>query len=268
MNDLEKLKEPYMSLVSNINISDYSMLEVADKYTKETDKLQKDVYTSMLIIYCWPALEKLYYNQNVKLLSLTDCYDIFMDSFFYVMDKKVWKNPNNILYNDKDAILKAMYVLVESRRKNYFVSQNRQKRIVNQYPMSLDSLSKDFQDGYFSSITEKYNFDRGWEEKFINSLWQEKRYIAAIVFDIIITFNVFEDNKLNIKKIKKYLKHLSRDYYSDFLKRYDIIDAELGVYDRYISNIDEGLIYNYIHTALSSFREEISLQKVRENNVD
>lgn len=268
MTDLEELREPYKTLISTIDISTLTMLEVSDKYNSEQDIYKKDIYAAILVDYCWPALEKLFYNQTVFILSLTDCYDIFMDAFFYVMEKQVWHDPENILYNDKDAILKAMYVVVESRRKNYFISQSRQKRVVNQSPLSLDILSEDFQEGYFSSITETYNFDRDWDKKFIKSIWEEQKYITAIIFDILLNANVIDENKINTKRIKKIIKHLTQNSYLQFMQKYSIIDNDLYVYKTYIQNINLDNLENYIINALVEFKHSEILKEIKNNNVD
>lgn len=265
-SELSEIKKNYIVLSKYIDVSNYTMLEIADKYLNEVDEFKKDIYAAILILYCWPALEKLYYKQQVKVLSQNDCYDIFMDSFLYVMEKQVWKNKNNKLYNDEDAILKAMHVLVESRRKNYFIAQNRQKRYVNQCPVSLDVLSDDFQDGYFSSITETYNFNRGWEKNFVNTLWKSKKYISAIIFDILMNLNVFDENEVDYKKIKKHVKHISKEQYKKFLKRYDIIDKDLIIYHKYIKNIEENMIYTHIINSFNSFKSDLDLKHVKENN--
>jgi len=265
-NSLSEIKKNYITLSKCLDTSKYTMLEIADKYITEKNEFKKDVYAAVLILYCWPALEKLYYKQQVKVLSQNDCYDIFMDSFLYVMEKQVWKNESNKLYNDKDAVLKAMHVLVESRRKNYFIAQNRQKRYVNQCPISLDELSSEFQEGYFSSTEEKYNFNRGWDKRFVKKQWENKKYISAIIFDILMNLNVFDEDKVNYKKIKKQIKHISKYQYKRFLKRYDIIDKDLYIYYKYVSNIDENMIYTYITNAFSSFRSDLNLKQVKDNN--
>lgn len=268
MTELEELKNNYALLANTVDVSNTSILEIADKYLNETDSFQKDKYAAVLMVYCWPALEKLYYKQNVKILSLVDCYDIFLDSFFYVMDKCVWKDENHSLYNDEDAILKAMYVLVESRRKNYFVSQNRQKRVANQYPVSLNTLSEEFQDGFFSPIMEKYNFNRGWEKEYVQLLWKDKLYITALIFDVLVNLDVFdEQERVNVKKIKKYIKNLSEMYYNGFIERYDLEDNGI-IYDKYIKNVDDGRIYDYIYNAFSTFKRSVDFNTITVNNAD
>ena len=267
MTELNALKEPYINL-STIETGNLTPLELYDNYINTDNQYLKDVYIAKLIIYCWPALEKLYYGQNTKVISLTDCYDIFMDSFLYVMEKHVWKDSEHSLYNDEDAILKAMYVLVESRRCNYFVAQNRQKRAVNQYPVSLDSLSDEFQEGYFSYSNEHYNFNRGWDKEFINDLWENKKYITAIIFDCVINLDVFEDEGLNIKKLKKYVKNISENHYLKFIDKYDIMDDDLNIYHTYIQGLNDDIIYTYIDNAISDFKNNVQLKRIKDNNVD
>lgn len=265
MSDLNQLKSNYEAISNSFDTGNLSMIEIADKYINEKDSYKKDCYAAKLIVYCWPALERLYFKQNVKVMTVNDCYDIFMDSFFYVMEKCVWKNPDNMLYNDKDAVLKAMYVLTESRRRNYFVAQNRQKRVINQYPISLESLYEDFQDGYFTPVEERYNYYDGWEKDFIKSLWSKKQYISAVVLDTILTSEVFdEDFNFDIKKLKKCVKNFDIVCYDIFIKKYDL-ELNYDIFHKYIENINDTTLYNYIRTALLSFKTNGVLKEILEN---
>lgn len=260
---LAEYKEIYTQVVSK-EVKNLPILEIAHLYNNELDSYKKDMYAAALILNCWPALEKLYYKQNTKILSEMDCYDIFMDSFLYVMEKQVWTDENNSLYQDKDAILKSMYVVTESRRKNFFIAQNRQKRHVNQYPVSLDTLSEEFQEGYFSSIIETYNFERGWEKEFIATLWDKQLYISAVIFDVILHADVIDDNGIDKKKIKKYIKNMSDLEYNDFIIRNNLKE-NYEIYENYIEDLDDRVLYVYIDNALQMFKRSEYLNRIRED---
>ena len=154
---LNDIKQNYIS-IAGAKLPSVSSIDLVDKYFLANTR-DKDYYLAQLILYCWPVLEKLFYKQTVKIMSEEECYDIFIDAFFYVIQHQVWKDENSSLYQDKDALLKAMYTTVESRRRNFFIAQNRQKRQVNQFPLSLDGLSDEFQEGYFSPVSDSYNLD-------------------------------------------------------------------------------------------------------------
>lgn len=263
---LDELKQNYISLASTKPLS-ITPLELVDKYFSADDG-EKDYYLSQLILHCWPALEKLFYKQNMKVLSEEECYDIFIDAFFYVIQHQVWKDENSSLYKDEDALLKAMYTTVESRRRNFFVAQNRQKRQVNQFPVSLDDLYESFQDGYFSPVTDLYHIDKGWSIQYIKDLWGEGLYVSAVVFHLLLTCDVYTDtNEINIKKIKKLLKFFDDVCYNQFKHTYEIIDDGNVVYDKYIKNLSDDIAYQFIYSALYLFRTSDTLKNLYNNQL-
>lgn len=266
MSELSKLKELYVSKIGN-NSFDGSYTDLVDKYFSEEDPDKRDIYISQIIVHCWPALEKMCYKQSNEVLSEVDCYDIFMDSLQYVLEKRVWNNPESSIYKDKDAVLKCMYVVTNSRRKGYFTAQNRHKRKVNQFPLSLDSLSEEFQEGYFSPVFEKYNFERGWESKFISRLWEKKLYVSAIILDIILNLDVFEGDSISKKKIKKYVKNFDLSCYNSFIERYKL-DSDEFVYNDCIQELTDKTIYAYIDSALNLFKTSDMLQEIKQENVN
>lgn len=258
---LDDLKQNYIN-IANTKVSHLTPIELVDKYFSEGIP-DKNYYLACLILYCWPVLEKLFYKQNMKIMSEEDCYDIFIDSFFYVIQHQVWKDENNVLYNDEDALLKAMYTTVESRRRNYFIAQNRQKRQVNQFPMSLEGLSEEFQEGYFSPTTDSYDMHRGWSKKYIHKLWDNKLYVASIVFHILLTCDVYdEEDNISYKKIKKLLKHFDDLCYNNFIHIYGIQDDEQLIYKKYIMSMSDNMMYDYIHSAMTLFHNSTILKNI------
>ena len=258
---LDELKQNYLSVVDT-KVSSLTPIELVDKYFS-SDTPDKNQCLAQLILYCWPVLEKLFYKQSMKVLSEEDCYDIFIDAFFYVIQHQVWKDENSSLYKDENALLKAMYTTVESRRRNFFVAQNRQKRQVNQFPVSLDGLSEDFQEGYFSPTTDSYDINRGWSKEYINNLWDNKLYVTSIVFHILLTCDVYdEDDNISYKKIKKLLKHFDDSCYNDFIHTYEIQDDEQLIYKKYVLSMSDSTMYDYIYSAMNLFHNSTILQNI------
>ena len=263
---LDDIKQNYISMAGTKS-SSTTPIELVDKYFS-VDSHDKNQYLAQLILYCWPALEKLFYKQTVKVLSEEECYDIFIDAFFYVIQHQVWKDENSSLYQDKDALLKAMYTTVESRRRNFFVAQNRQKRQVNQFPISLDGLSEEFQDGYFLPVDDSYNIDKGWSVKYIYDLWEQKLYVTAVVFHLMLTCDVYtEDNKISNKKIKKLLKYFDKMCYNDFINIYGLKDTHGDIYDKYIKNMSDTMMYQYIQSAINMFQDSDTLKHIYDNQL-
>ena len=263
---LNDIKQNYIS-IAGAKLPSVSSIDLVDKYFLANTR-DKDYYLAQLILYCWPVLEKLFYKQTVKIMSEEECYDIFIDAFFYVIQHQVWKDENSSLYQDKDALLKAMYTTVESRRRNFFIAQNRQKRQVNQFPLSLDGLSDEFQEGYFSPVSDSYNLDKGWSIKYIRYLWENKLYVTTIIFYLLLTFDVYtSDNKINVKKIKKMLKYFDLMCYNNFINTYRLKDKNHEIYDKYIKNMSDVTIYQYIQSAFTLFHNSDTLKYIYNNRV-
>lgn len=248
MNELEYIKSNYIECAKHVDISDLSMLEVVDNMLSTCCEQDKDAYISHIILYTWPALEKLYFNQNKKIISVSDCYDIFLDSLYYILEKQVWKDKNNKLYKDEDALIKAIYVAVESSRKNYFTAQNRDKRIANFKAEYYDPTEEFLNGNYISKIYEKYNFNGDWINDVIKDLWKSKQYISAIILYMILNLDIFDGNEvLNISKLKKYLRKINLEFLSMLSGKYkiDIEDSK-----KYVLKIKDKNLDNYISSAL------------------
>lgn len=262
MSRLKELKSMFIEDANQIDDSELSVLDIANMYSKNTSN--KDDIIAYLIVYTWPALEKLFYNQNNKVLSVEDCYDIFLDSLYYVLEKKVWNDKNSKLYNDKDALLKAMYTVVESRRINYFVAQNRDKRLANFEAISIDYLAQEYNlDSLLPSTSLIYSSI--YKEDLIDifkQAWVKKKYVWAVIFDIILNMDVIEKDSLNTKKIKKYIKNIDENYLINLKERYELNDSDIENSYDYLSNIEDSYIDAYIKNALQELRTHEKIKEI------
>ena len=125
---------------------------------------------------------------------------------------------------------------------------------LNQFPISLDDLYENFQDGYFSPVTDCYHINDGWSIEYIKYLWGQKLYVSAVIFHILLTCDVYTDNnQINIKKIKKLLKHFDDMCYNQFKDIYEITDKDNNIYNRYIKDLSDDDSYQFVYSALYLF---------------
>ena len=199
-----------------------SLFELAMKYINK-DYNNENRCISEIIVRCWNVFDVMYYQRNPNMMiPLEDMHDIFLDSLCYILEKRVWLDKSNKLYNDKDAVIKSLYTVMESRRKNYLIAQFRQKRKLNTTSISIDFLKDKFQDGYFSKTVDNIEYNKSILQNIIVNKFNKKQYITAIILDAILNYNVFNSEGFDKRKLKKYLKNISIENIQLLNNRYNI----------------------------------------------
>lgn len=227
---LNELREQFEGLDIK-ELDKYSCTEVADKYLSSSSISEKNKYVSFLICNNWNLLQRIFYTNNNSVLTEEECYDIFIQTFHYVIKMHVWTNPDSSLYNDSQAFEKAMAITIQSRRKNYLKAKFRQKRIVNNTNFSLDNLEEDFQEGYFSKQEDNL-IDVSITKDIYSAIESEiirycgyKLYLTGLILEGIIYHNTYdEDGDFDMRKMKKYLKNLSPEFRLYFKEKYHCAD--------------------------------------------
>lgn len=225
---LSELKEPY-ERIDKKKLDSYSCNEVVELYLSSSSDIEKNQCISYLICKAWNLVNNLYYKNNKMKLTCEECYDIFIQTLYYVVSNHVWTDEDSSLYNDKDAFMKAMAVTIESRKKNYVNSKFRHKRVANTMSYSLDSLEEDFQEGYFSQAEpENYDVITEQVEKRIQHYFKRKHYLAAFILESVIFNNVFtSDNELDDRKLRKILRNIDNNFCEKFAEKYSLNPNEV-----------------------------------------
>lgn len=223
---LNELKEPYeRCLAVNKNkLNNYSCNDIVKLLLSSSSSYEKDIYISYLVCKSWNLLQKIYYVNNNANLSSEECYDIFTQTLHYVIKSHVWDNSESTLYKDKDAFMKAMAITIQCRKKNFINAKFKQKRILNNNILSLDSLYEDFNEGYFTNfIEEYYNLNDYLIDKQIVYYFKRKYYLASFILEGIIYYNIYDkSNNLDIRKLRKYLRNIDDDFCKYFSSKYNL----------------------------------------------
>lgn len=209
---LKDNKKIYLSLVKDFN-EEITTREIIDTI-EHVDKQRKEIYTALLILEAWPCVTRMYHRNNNAELTEEECYDIFLDSFFYLLDRKPWSKKSNKLYKDEDAFIKAMNTCCESRKKNYINSKFRDKRFVNYKTMSLDKMQEDYFADYLMEDKNKVN-PYFILDDVIKSFINNYQFIEALVLDIIVSYNIFNDGSFSYIRLKKMIRDFDDLRFSD-----------------------------------------------------
>lgn len=226
---LHELKIPYETIYLTVpatilNMSSEELIDVLPDKSFDTDAIM-----SVLIYRSWQALVNIFYKQ--KSLTEEQCYDIYLEALEYIIKTKPWKKEDNILYNDSNAFLKAMITCTKSRKMNYFISQHRDKRLLNTTALSIDKLSEEYNDYYQGFDTDTYFPELLNITSEIKKLFCSKKYITAFVLDAILNSDVFSENGIDLKKMRKHLIRLTENYLKTFATKYSV-NFEEAIYSK------------------------------------
>lgn len=252
---LSELKKPFETSIETCKyeLDKYNCNEVVNLYLSSSTVYDKNIYISYLILKSWNLLQNIYYKNNITSLSSEECYDIFIQTLNYVVSKHVWDNKESSLYNDPEAFMKAMAITIQCRKKNFVNAKFKYKRVANNNYLSLDSLQEDFSEGFFTPYEDKYEdlFDSMVEER-IKYYFTKKKYLASFILEGILYNNIFNsDNELDIRKLRKYLRHIDVNFCRYFSNKYRLNSKEVEHSLSYFKNdtqdkLDKKIQYSFI----------------------
>ena len=256
-----ELKKPYERLY-NSKLDKYTCTEVAELYLSSSSIMEKNEYISYLVCNSWNLLQKIYYTNNNNILTVEECYDIFIQTLHYVIKSHAWTRPDSSLHNDKKAFEKAMAITIQSRRKNYLKAKFTQKRIVNNGNLSLDSLEEDFQDGYFSNYEDDYS---GTSIEKINREISRKNYLAAFLLEAILYNNIFtDDHELDMRKLRKHIRHIDDGFCEFFAAKHGLNINEVKHSLDYFKNSSQDKLDKKIQNAFIILRRDDIIKQILE----
>lgn len=260
---LDELKKPYEKNF-NHNLKNKLDTELVDMYLSTNySNVEKDQCIANLICNSWYLLQRMYYKNQAN-LSMEDCYDIFIQTFHYVVGHHVWDKETSSLYQDKEAFIKAMAITLECRRKNFLKAKFRDKRILNAGSLSLDELEEVFSDGYFSAVDFEEPtdaIDKSIEER-ISYYLQHKCYLPALILEAVLYNNVYDsEGNFDYRRLKKYLRNLTPEFKSYIIEKYGGNLDELNEVSNY-NDMTVQRLDNLIRYSFMTLRHDKVIQKI------
>lgn len=255
---LKEIKRPFEQIIESngLNLKEININNIITKY-KESG-CSDSICLSILFHEAWPALDSIYYNQRGGLiLSAEECYDIFVDTFQYIIKSSPWENKDHKLYGEEKAFLRAMRTCIKHRKLNYLDAQFKQKRVANTGAISMDYLNEEFQEGYFfDTVDEDFDGITVDSKALVAEWFNKKKYLHAFIFDLILHDNVFNDNQFSIKKLRLALRHIEDKYIIYFSSMYNLNKEEVKYSLKYFINLSNENLNTHIEKCLQDFRED------------
>ena len=225
----------------DIDRSELCRLYVANK----DDEVLSNSYLSAILYKFWNITEHNYYTQKYKVATEADCIDWTVEGITYALDRHVWDDPDNSLYQDPKGPEKAINVAIYSTKVNFYQRIKHQKEKISYESISLEQLMENSSDSYYLPTYDKDTFADSYISKLIRDSFKDKDYMKAFVLDGIINTNVFqtviENDKtytvFDDKKLRKHLRKLDPNYCKIFSSRYGIKFEDVLKYTETLKNI-------------------------------
>lgn len=267
MENLNDIKQMFLQAceISDLTERDRKSIDINEllNHYYNLDKPDRNYWISQIILYSWPVLENLYYRNNTLNLTPWECYDIFIDSIHYVLDKQIWNNKSSSLYQDKNAFMKALYVKTSSTKKNCMNGKFKQKRFANQYTISTEYIAEEYGDGFLTHTEDHPDLYRDTLEQLCKDFFEQKQYATFFIMDAILNYNVFNDDlSIDYRKVRRYLRD-TRNYYCDVLAaRYDIDLKKLQDVSVEYSALSLNELTSKIDNALQELRKNKFIKQI------
>ena len=212
-----------------------SKTELANLYIEHEQDFLANSYFSALICKFWNLISSYYYRQGIKVASEQDCYDWLITGITQALRQRVWKNPDNVLFNDPKGPEKAITICIMSDRANYYQYVKYDKRKLNYSSLSLDVLEENSSDGYFIPYYDTYISLTDYIVQLIKTKFEQQDYFFCFLVDAIMNFDIIIDNdkesyyNIDIKKFNKFVDNIDISYIEYFSNTYnqsiDIVKA-------------------------------------------
>ena len=215
---LEDVYKNYKQLADAVDWKKYNQNDLFYEYIKhENDHLKENFYAGIVCRY-WGLMGRIYVQCN-KHVPFEQCYDILIDAINYVLEKRVWENPESSLYEDPTGPDKACHIALKRQRGILLSKYTAQKRQSNFNTLSIDEMYENYSDateGLFNVVDETVplmEVDRDLVN-FINSFSNAK--------DKIILDQVCFTRWTSLQGVSNSLKRLSLDDYEYYDKMYNV----------------------------------------------
>ena len=112
---LEEVYKNYRQLADEVNWKKYNQNDLFFEYIKHENDSLKDKFYAGIVCRYWGLSGRIYQQCN-RHVPFEQCYDILIDAINYVLEKRVWENPESSLYEDPTGPDKAFHIALRRQR--------------------------------------------------------------------------------------------------------------------------------------------------------
>lgn len=266
---LDEYKQIYIENANLIpNWRNMSKSELAKLYIQHEGTDIANSYFSAIMCKYWNLIGSYYYKQDVKIANETDCYDWLIEGITYALEKRVWEDPENALYNDPKGPEKAMTVCITSTRATFYQYTKHDKRSLNYTLLSLDSLEENSSDGFFLPFFDSYETLQSYVNDKVIEAFNKKDYFVCFFLDALFNSNIIVDKSkagdynINISKFCNYVNEMTDKYLYRISLQYKIDYIILKSAFVYIQTMPHYRIHSNINRVMNMLRKDNSLRSL------
>lgn len=250
---LEEVYKNYRRLADEINWKKYNQNELFFEYIKHEHDPLKDKFYAGIVCRFWGYSGRIY-NQCNKHVPFEQCYDILIDAINYVLEKRVWENPESSLYNDPTGPDKAFHIALRRQRGIILSGYTAQKRQSNFNTLSIDEMYENYSDateGLFNIVDESIA-PTNEDEEILNFVSSFPHPIQKIILDMIC-FNKWNTISGVITKMRK----LTRDDFEYYNTIYGISKEDFLACLCKLARTSNVTVMGWIQTLLQEIKENL-----------
>jgi len=253
---LEQVYKSYLNLANQIDWKKYS---INDLFVKAIENENTDLYEKYyagIICRVWGYSGRVYHSVN-RHIPFEQCYDIVIDAVNYVLEKRVWENPESSLYGDKSAPDKAFHISLKRQRSIVLANLTADKRQSNFNNLSIDEFHEAYNDSSDGMLFEGLCSSESDNNLgiYISSYFDNDDYIEAFALDSIC-YGQYGD--YSVDKIIKIIKNLDNKDFKYYKMFYNLSNSKYKKYLKEISRTNKQIIEYHIKKLLYNLREEFN----------
>lgn len=241
------------------NYQELTKTELADGYCDAEEAGNAALassYFSALMLRYWYKIYQWKVDSASLRLEDTEFEWWLRDAIRIAFVYKAWRDPENKIYGDPNAVDKIINQICFSVRGREYQHFNKNKRKANVQAMSLDEALDEDGDyilGYSDSLVDEYEPD--YSDELIKMLLLRNQVIEALIIDGIAHYDTFKDVKKS--KTVEQIDTATGEAYEDTIK-YHTMEFDPVKLVKHLNSIDQKFLTKFctIHSVSPLVGEE------------
>lgn len=209
---LEDVLKSYKEVAASVDWKHLSRSQLFFEYIKHENEPISENYYAGIVCKCWGYAGRVYSQCNQH-VPFEECYETLLDTINYVLEKRVWENPESSLYHDDSAPDKAFHMVLKRQRGILLANLTADKRQANFNTLSIDGAKEEYEDAAegllnIGDVSSEDDMDELNLVQFIKT-----KTPLQILFLDQICFNSWNTLKSVITNVKR-IKQSDFDYYN------------------------------------------------------
>lgn len=249
---LEQIYSSYRKKADFINWKEYDQNQLFYEYIKHENDDLAEYFFAGIVCRFWGYAGRVYVQCN-RHVTFEECHDCVIDTIRYVLNKRVWENPESSLYGDYAAPDKAFHIALKRQRSIMLSRLNAYRRKSNFNTLSIDGVHEEFNDATDGLLFNMESSEIDTVRIFISEFFEKGDILSGLLLDIICYNNY---DKYDEKKIVKDLKSLTNDYFDYYHDYYGVTEDDFKKSLKTIDKLSSKMLKMKLKSLLFYIRKE------------